>query len=351
MSIATGDWFIDFPCDTDQPEDHQPSTLGTVTDANTPDLRDYEICIVNSSAGKDSQATLDVVATAARAAGLLDRLVVVHADLGDAEWDGVTELAAEHAAHYGLRFEIARRERDGQVETILDRVEQRRMWPDAARALVHQRPQTRPDPQGHDTSGRRDPRDPHGRRSARAPAQRDGPARRRKHGPGPPHPLRAQPRRHQRSPPRRRLVPDSRLDRRPGLGPHRRGRHPPPPRLPRRHVAPCPADLMRLLSVHSVRTSSLASARLNPTTRTTRSRTTSNTASWDTASRVDLSMAESPRRGQRFPTQPQRWPLLTITEPSRDTRLTAVTRPQEERNPPCTTPDTDDLPDTITEHA
>jgi 3'-phosphoadenosine 5'-phosphosulfate sulfotransferase (PAPS reductase)/FAD synthetase len=48
--------------------------------------------------------------------------------------DGVPELAAEHAAHYGLRFEVARREQaGGQLETILDRVEQRRMWPDAAR--------------------------------------------------------------------------------------------------------------------------------------------------------------------------------------------------------------------------
>ena len=57
----------------------------------------------------------------------------MHADLGDAEWDGVPELAAEHAAHYGLRFEIARREHDGTVETILDRVQQRGMCPDAAR--------------------------------------------------------------------------------------------------------------------------------------------------------------------------------------------------------------------------
>jgi len=42
-------------------------------------------------------------------------------------------LAAEHAAHYELRFEIARRELDGTVETILDRVPQRGMCPDAAR--------------------------------------------------------------------------------------------------------------------------------------------------------------------------------------------------------------------------
>jgi 3'-phosphoadenosine 5'-phosphosulfate sulfotransferase (PAPS reductase)/FAD synthetase len=82
---------------------------------------------------QDSQASLDVVATAARQAGVLNRVVVVYADLGDAEWDGVPELAAEHAAHYGLRFELARRERDGHTETILDRVQQRGKWPDAAR--------------------------------------------------------------------------------------------------------------------------------------------------------------------------------------------------------------------------
>lgn len=130
---ATSEWALDFPCDTDRPADDHTSALGTVTDAAAPDLRDYDIMLVNSSAGKDSQATLDVVACAARAAGVTDRVVVVHADLGDAEWDGVPELAAEHAAHYKLRFELARREQAGQIETILDRVEQRGMWPDAAR--------------------------------------------------------------------------------------------------------------------------------------------------------------------------------------------------------------------------
>jgi 3'-phosphoadenosine 5'-phosphosulfate sulfotransferase (PAPS reductase)/FAD synthetase len=133
MTTATGDWFTDLPCGTDQPDNDPPSALDTVSDAQTPNLDDYDIILVNSSAGKDSQATLDVVVTAARAAGVLHRVVVVHADLGDAEWEGVPELAAEHAAHYGLRFEVARREQGGQVETILARVQQRRMWPDAAR--------------------------------------------------------------------------------------------------------------------------------------------------------------------------------------------------------------------------
>lgn len=108
-------------------------TAATVTGAAAPDLRDYRWILVNSSAGKDSQATLDVVVVAARAAGAISRVVVVHADLGDAEWEGVPALAAEHAAHYGLRFELASRERGGRVETILERVAQRGKWPDAAR--------------------------------------------------------------------------------------------------------------------------------------------------------------------------------------------------------------------------
>lgn len=105
----------------------------TATAASTPELADYDRILVNSSAGKDSQASLHVVATAARAAGVSDRIVVVHADLGDAEWDGVPQLAAEHAAHYGLRFELVGRARAGKTETILERVAQRGKWPDAAR--------------------------------------------------------------------------------------------------------------------------------------------------------------------------------------------------------------------------
>jgi 3'-phosphoadenosine 5'-phosphosulfate sulfotransferase (PAPS reductase)/FAD synthetase len=106
----------------------------TVTAGPIPDLRAYDVVLVNSSAGKDSQASLDVVVEHARAAGILDKVIVVHADLGDAEWDGVPDLAAEHAAHYGLRFELARRTAaDGHTETILERVATRGMWPDAAR--------------------------------------------------------------------------------------------------------------------------------------------------------------------------------------------------------------------------
>lgn len=123
-----------FPATRPTPTDarHVPAAA-TVTAAPSPRLEDYDWILVNSSAGKDSQASLDVVVTAAQAAGVCERVVVVHADLGDAEWPGVPELAAEHAAHYRLRFELVARQRDGHTETILERVQQRGKWPDAAR--------------------------------------------------------------------------------------------------------------------------------------------------------------------------------------------------------------------------
>lgn len=112
----------------------QSSGIATVSSADVPDLRDYDIILVNSSAGKDSQASLDVVVEAATRAGVPDRIIVVHADLGDNEWPETPELAAEHAAHYGLPFfVVARTHSDGRIETILERVPQRGMWPDAAR--------------------------------------------------------------------------------------------------------------------------------------------------------------------------------------------------------------------------
>ncbi len=91
----------------------------------TPDLTSYDIILVNSSAGKDSQATLDYVAELASEAGVLDRIVVVHADLGRVEWAGTRELAEAQAQTYGFRFEtVSRKQGD-----LLVQVEARGMWP------------------------------------------------------------------------------------------------------------------------------------------------------------------------------------------------------------------------------
>jgi 3'-phosphoadenosine 5'-phosphosulfate sulfotransferase (PAPS reductase)/FAD synthetase len=106
-----------------------------------PDLTSYDWIVVSSSAGKDSQAMLDYVTELARAAGVESRIVVVHADLGEVEWEGTGELAARQAAHYGHRFEVVSRlgnkaMKDGKVYkkgevfgSILDYAERRGAWP------------------------------------------------------------------------------------------------------------------------------------------------------------------------------------------------------------------------------
>jgi 3'-phosphoadenosine 5'-phosphosulfate sulfotransferase (PAPS reductase)/FAD synthetase len=91
------------------------------------ELATYQAIVVNSSAGKDSQAMLDYVVEQATAAHVRDRLVVLHCDLGlspggePIEWPGTKELAEEHAKHYGLRFIIAKRGIRGFLEEVADR--------------------------------------------------------------------------------------------------------------------------------------------------------------------------------------------------------------------------------------
>lgn len=94
-----------------------------------PDLAGYDWIVVATSAGKDSQVTLGVTVEAARVAGVDGRVVAVHADLGRVEWPGTKELAAEQADCYGVRFEVVK----ATGGDLLDRVEARGMWPDAAR--------------------------------------------------------------------------------------------------------------------------------------------------------------------------------------------------------------------------
>lgn len=89
--------------------------------AEKPDLASFDVLLVNSSGGKDSQAQLDYVVELADKAGVRDRIVVVHADLGEVEWDGTLELAREQAEHYGLRFEVV-----GREEKLLDQVRTRK---------------------------------------------------------------------------------------------------------------------------------------------------------------------------------------------------------------------------------
>ncbi|WP_405526827.1 phosphoadenosine phosphosulfate reductase family protein [Streptomyces canus] len=74
-----------------------------------------------TSAGKDSQAMLHHLVQLADVAGALDRLQVVHCDLGDVEWPGTRELAAAQARHYGLPFHVRHRTQGDLLTQIADR--------------------------------------------------------------------------------------------------------------------------------------------------------------------------------------------------------------------------------------
>ncbi|GAA2035383.1 hypothetical protein GCM10009839_40100 [Catenulispora yoronensis] len=100
----------------------------------SPSLADYDTVLINSSAGKDSQAMLTHLVDLADRQGVpRRRLVVVHADLGRVEWPGTRALAQEQAAAYGLRFETVARSED-----LLDQVRTRRRTLDAVAAALHQ---------------------------------------------------------------------------------------------------------------------------------------------------------------------------------------------------------------------
>jgi 3'-phosphoadenosine 5'-phosphosulfate sulfotransferase (PAPS reductase)/FAD synthetase len=88
-------------------------------------LNEFDWTVINSSAGTDSQAMLDVVCRLAREQGALHRVVVVHADLGRVEWQGTRELAETQAKAYGVRFEVVKRPQGD----LLDHVLARGKWP------------------------------------------------------------------------------------------------------------------------------------------------------------------------------------------------------------------------------
>jgi 3'-phosphoadenosine 5'-phosphosulfate sulfotransferase (PAPS reductase)/FAD synthetase len=90
-----------------------------------PDLTAYDVILLNTSGGKDSQAMIDYVVELAQAAGVTDRLVAVHADLGRVEWAGTRELAERQVVHYGIRWEVVSRPQGD----LLTQIEQRGMFP------------------------------------------------------------------------------------------------------------------------------------------------------------------------------------------------------------------------------
>jgi 3'-phosphoadenosine 5'-phosphosulfate sulfotransferase (PAPS reductase)/FAD synthetase len=92
-----------------------------------PKLSDYDYVVIDTSAGKDSQAMTDLVVEQANEEGVRDRLVAVHCDLGRIEWPGTKALAEEQVRHYGLRFEVVKRPQGDLLEQL---VNERKKWPD-----------------------------------------------------------------------------------------------------------------------------------------------------------------------------------------------------------------------------
>jgi len=95
------------------------------------DLTQYDLIIINSSAGKDSLCAIYEICRMAKAQGFAnDKIVVSHQDLGESEWKGTKELAQTQAELFDLPIYYAkRRNKAGFNETLLEYVERRGKWP------------------------------------------------------------------------------------------------------------------------------------------------------------------------------------------------------------------------------
>src|SRR3954454_14502694 len=91
-------------------------------------LANYDFLVCSLSGGKDSSCTPRHIVLRCQMEQIpLGRVVAVHADLGRFEWAGAKELAEQHARHYGVRFEVVKREKGD----LLDAVRPRRKYLDA----------------------------------------------------------------------------------------------------------------------------------------------------------------------------------------------------------------------------
>ena len=99
----------------------------TLAHASTdPDLENYDLVELSSSAGKDSLAMLVLVRRLLLARGLMDRAVVIHADLGRVEWPGTRELVEAQAKHLGFPRVVVVKRTQGD---LLEHVERYGKWP------------------------------------------------------------------------------------------------------------------------------------------------------------------------------------------------------------------------------
>lgn len=85
------------------------SQLELFASPDAPDFGNYDWVVVNTSGGKDSQATLAHVLSIAGDQQQMDKVIALHVDLGRVEWHGTTELAIEQARQLGRKIYVTRK--------------------------------------------------------------------------------------------------------------------------------------------------------------------------------------------------------------------------------------------------
>lgn len=94
-------------------------------------LHDYNLIIINSSAGKDSLCAIwEVCRIAQEQKYPFEKIFISHQDLGSMEWKGTKDLVQKQADLFGLQaLFIKRINNKGKEEDLLHYVERRGKWP------------------------------------------------------------------------------------------------------------------------------------------------------------------------------------------------------------------------------
>jgi len=96
-----------------------------------PNLKEYDLIIINSSGGKDSIACIWEMNRIIEDQKFNKKNVhISHQDLKNAEWKGTTDLVIAQAKFFGYQNHVSRyRDKNGNEKTFLDYAEQRGMFP------------------------------------------------------------------------------------------------------------------------------------------------------------------------------------------------------------------------------
>jgi len=102
------------------------SSLPALAELPAGGLHAYDVVLVSTSGGKDSQTQLVEIVKLADAVGFSrSKIVAVHADLGRAEWQGTEELARAQVEALGLRFIVVEKAGADMLDRVLERFDTR----------------------------------------------------------------------------------------------------------------------------------------------------------------------------------------------------------------------------------